>query len=267
MGIRYDKDLNKEIERTVRNFNSKVTRLERQLKRLVPEKISKRGIKESVTSRTDLKRKLKELQKYSERGVEEVITTAGGTIVTKYELDKMKKESIRLKKKISREINILKVEKPKVFGKKQAKTFAEMGDEYFLNLVARRKALEKEITKLSPEEFQRYKELLDKTEEKYKEQSDKFKSSYYVMLTDLAYLYDYDQGKLKVIENKLMSLPTDKFLKLFNEDKSIKAIIEYYIMRVGNPAGIDPEKIREDVITLYDNLYENIDEIVKDYQS
>ena len=267
MAIRYDKKLNQEIDRTVKNFNQKVARLERQLKTLVPAKISKSSIKESVTSRTDLKRKLKELQKYSERGIEEVITTSGGTIVTKYELDKIKRESVRLKKKISREINILKVEKPKVFGKKQAKSFAEMGDEYFLNLVARRNALEKEITSLSPKEFQRYKELLYKTEEKYKEQSNKFKIGYYVMLTDLAYLYNYDEGKLKVIEDKLMSLPTDKFIKLFNEDKSIKAIIEYYIMRVGNPSGIDPEKIREDVTSLYDNLYENIDEIIKDYKT
>ena len=57
--------------------------------------------------------------------------------------------------------NRLKLSKPKVFGKLQTSTFSEMGDADFLNLQARRKALEKNITTLSREEFERYKKEIN----------------------------------------------------------------------------------------------------------
>lgn len=264
--IRYDKKINKEINRTIKNFNQKIDRLAKLDNELLPNKISKKELKQSVSNRTELYRKLRELKRFGKRGVEEVVTTEGGVKATKYEIQNLKKESARLKQKITREINILKVEKPRVFGKQQARTFAEMGDEYYLNLIARRQALDKEISKLSKDEFKRYSELLERTNENIRQTNEKFKGNYWEMLTDLAYLYDYDKNKLKELENKITGLRTDKFLKLFREDKSIKAIVDYYILRVSNPMGINPEDIREDIISLYDNLYDNIDEILKDYQ-
>ena len=263
--IRYDKKINQEINRTIKNFNQKIERLDKLNKELLPEKITKKQLKASVKDRTELRRKLKELQRFGQRGIEEVVTTEGGVQTTKYEIQNLKKESARIKQKITREINTLKVEKPRVFGKQQARTFAEMGDEYYLNLIARRQALDKEISKLSKEEFRRYSELLERTNENIRKTNEKFKSNYWEMLTDLAYLYGYDTNKLKELENKIMGLRTDKFLKLFREDKSIKAIVEYYALRVSNAIGINPDDIAEDVFNLYDNLYENIDEIIKDY--
>lgn len=265
MAIRYDKKLNQEINRTIKNFNQKIARLEKQERELLPSKITKKDLKSSVYTRTELRRKLKELQRFSTRGVEDVITTRGGVRLTKYELREIKRENARVKRNITREINRLKVEKPKVFGKTQTSTFSEMGDTDYLNLVARRKALEKNIDKLSREEFERFTKLIEKTGKNQQYMNNIFKQNYFEMLTDLAYYFDYDNDKLNLLKQKLMNLKPNDFLKLFKEDKSIRAILDYYPVVTNSFNAINPDDIKEDVINLYDTLIDNIDEIIQDY--
>ena len=265
MAIRYDKKLNQEINRTIKNFNQKIARLEKQERELLPSKITKKDLKSSVYTRTELRRKLKELQRFSTRGAEDVITTSGGVKLTQYELSNIKRENARVKRNITREINRLKVEKPKIFGKTQTSTFSEMGDTDYLNLVARRKALEKNIDKLSREEFERFTKLIEKTGKNQQYMNNIFKQNYFEMLTDLAYYFDYDNDKLNILKQKLMNLKPNDFLKLFKYDKSIRAILDYYPVVTNSFNAINPDDIKEDVINLYDILIDNIDEIIQDY--
>lgn len=265
MAIRYDKKIDQEINRTIRNFNQKIARLEKQERELLPSKITKKQLKESVYTRTELNRKLKELQRFSKRNAEDVVKTKGGVETTKYELENLKRENARIKRNITREINRLKVEKPKIFGKEQTSTFSQMGDTDFLNLVARRKALEKDISKLSKEEYARFKKLVAKTGKSQQYMNSIFKENYFSMLTDLGYYFDYDNKKLEYLKEKMMNLKPNDFLKLFKEDKSIRAILDYYPVVTKNFNAINPDDIKEDVINLYDTLIENIDEIVQDY--
>lgn len=267
MAIRYDKKLNQEINKTIRNFNQKITRLEKSERDLLlPEKITKKELKENVYTRTELRRKLRELQLYSKRNIEETITTKGGVTLSRYELTKIKRESSRIKASLTREINKMQSTSPKVFGKKQATTFAQMGDQYYLNLQARRKALEKgDIGTLSSEQLKQYQTLLDKTRRNKTYYSNIFKENYMQMLTDMGYFYGYDKEKLDKLKDTLSSLDSDKFLKLFRDEKSIQAILEYYPNIVMKSGGINPEDIKEDVTNLYDALIDNIDDVLKDY--
>lgn len=265
MAIRYDKKLNQEINRTIKNFNQKIARLEKQERELLPSKITKKDLKSSVYTRTELRRKLKELQRFGTRGAEDIIETKGGARLTRYDYQNIKRESTRVKQNITREINRLKVEKPKVFGKTQTYTFSEMGDTDYLNLVARRKALEKDINKLSRDELERFTKLIEKTGKNQQYMNNIFKQNYFEMLTDLAYYFDYDNDKLNILKQKLMNLKPNNFLKLFKEDKSIRAILDYYPVVTNSFNAINPDDIKEDVINLYDNLIDNIDEIIQDY--
>ena len=187
------------------------------------------------------------------------------SIITKYELSEIKRENARVKRNITREINRLKVEKPKIFGKTQTSTFSEMGDTDYLNLVARRKALEKDINKLSINELERFRKLVEKTGRNQQYMNSIFKQNYFDMLTDLGYYFDYDNDKLNILKQKLMNLKPNDFLKLFKEDKSIRAILDYYPIVTNSFNAINPDDIKEDVINLYDNLIDNIDEIIQDY--
>ena len=265
MAIRYDKKLDQEINRTIKNFNQKIARLEKQEKELLPSKITKKELKSSVYTRQELQRKLKELQRFSKRGAEDVITTRGGIRLTKYELNEIKLENARLKRNITHQINRLKANKPRIFGKLQSTTFSEMGDIHYLNLVARRKALEKDINKLSRDEFERFTKLIEKTGKSQQYMNIIFKEIYFEMLTDLAYYFDYDKDKLKMLHDKLMKLKPNKFLRLFEEDKAIRAILDYYPVVTKGFNAINPDDIKDDVVTLYDNLIDNIDIIIQDY--
>lgn len=266
MAIRYDKRLNQEINRTIKNFNQKIARLEKENKQMLPSRITKRDLKGEVYTRTELQRKLKELQRFSQRGAEEIITTKSGVRLTQYELTNLKRESARVKRNITREINRLKLSKPKVFGKIQTSTFSEMGDVDYLNLVARRNALDKNLTKLSKEEFERYRKLVERTGRNQQYMNNIFKENYFTMLTDLAYYFNYDNSKLDKLKDKLMNLKPNDFLKLFKEDKSIRAILDYYPAITKNFSAINPDDIKEDVTNLYDNLINNIDEIIQGYE-
>ena len=265
MAIRYDKKLNQEINRTIKNFNQKIARLEKQERELLPSKITKKELKNSVYNRRELQRKLKELQRFSNRGAEDIIETKGGVKLTQYELSNIKRENTRVKRNITSEINRLKGDKPKIFGKTQTSTFSEMGDTEYLNLVARRKALEKDVNKLSRDEFERLKKLIEKTGRNQQYMNNIFKQNYFEMLTELAYYFDYDNDKLNILKQKLMSLKPNNFLKLFKEDKSIRAILDYYPIVTNSFNAINPDDIKEDVINLYDALIDNIDEIIQDY--
>ena len=265
MAIRYDKKLNQEINRTIKNFNQKIARLEKQERELLPSKITKKELKDNVYTRTELRRKLKELQRFSNRNAEDVITTSGGVRLTQYDYQNIKRENARIKRNITREINRLRVEKPKIFGKLQSSTFSEMGDSDYLNLVARRKALEKDINKLSKDEFGRFKKLVEKTGKSQQYMNNIFKENYFEMLTDLAYYFDYDNDKLDLLRQKLMNLKPNDFLKLFKDDKSIRAILDYYPIITNSFNAINPDDIKEDVVNLYDNLIDNLDDILKDY--
>lgn len=265
MAIRYDKKLNQEINRTIKNFNQKIARLEKQDRELLPSKITKKDLKSNVYTRTELYRKLKELQRFSNRGAEDIITTGGGARLTKYDYQNIKRENTRIKRNITLEINRLRVEKPKIFGKIQSSTFSEMGDTDYLNLVARRKALEKDINKLSKEELERFRKLVEKTGKSQQYMNSIFKENYFEMLTDLAYYFNYDNDKLNLLKQKLMKLKPNDFLKLFKDDKSIRAILDYYPVVTNSFNAINPDDIKEDVVNLYDNLIDNIDDIIKYY--
>lgn len=263
MAIRYDKKLNQEINRTIRNFNQKIARLEKQERELLPSKITKKELKESVYTRQELQRKLKELQRFSKRGAEDIIETKGGVKLTKYELGNLKKDKARIKQKISREKNKLEKTKPKVFGKEQSATFSQMGDSEYLNLISRYKAINKDIEKLNIEEFKRYKKIINKTKTNKSYNDYIFRENFFEMFNILGY-YAYDNEKMDIMNEKFKKLTPSKLLKLITEEKSMKAILTYYGTIINDD--IDYENnILDDVTVLYDALYENIDEILNDY--
>lgn len=267
MAIRYDKKLNQEINRTIKNFNQKIARLEKEERNLLlPSKITKKELTNSVYNRNELNKKLRELQRFSRRGIEETITTSGGYSISKYELTNIQIQNRVVKAQLTRELKRLQTTKPKVFGKEQSRSFAEMGDTEYLNLEARRKVLDKgKITNLTPDEFLRYRKLLDKTIQNKLYMNNVFKNNYVKMLTDLGYYYNYDSDKMKKLEQTIMKLNPNDFLKLFKNDKSIKAILDYYPTVTNTLTGINPDDIKEDVVNLYDTLIDNLDVIMQDY--
>lgn len=87
--IRWSKADNQELAKVVRNFNSKISRLEKknpELKNALPERASVRQLKELVQTRQDLKREINMLRRFSKRGSEEIVTHGDNNIsMTKWQ--------------------------------------------------------------------------------------------------------------------------------------------------------------------------------------
>lgn len=257
MAIRFDEKLNREIDRTIKNFNQKIARLERQERELLPEKVKKKQLK-SFDNRKELLKKLKEMQRFTKRGAEEIITTKAGVKIPKYEMEQLKQSLKVQKTKLKKAINMMKIEKPKILGKEQARTFAEMGDPQFLNLLAKYNLLDKKLEDLTEEELKKLKEIIKKLEDTEKYRDNKFKENYIEMLNELGYFVGYDSSKLEEIRAILLNLKTEKFIYLFNTDKAIKAILDYYYIATGKIKGMNPDMIRDDVSMLYDELLNHL---------
>lgn len=83
-----DKD-QKELERTVKNFNAKIRRLEKKnpsQAQFLPDRLKVSEVRAKSKTRADFKRQINSAKRFSRRGAEEVITTKGGATVTKFEL-------------------------------------------------------------------------------------------------------------------------------------------------------------------------------------
>ena len=77
---------------------------------------------------------------------------------------------------------------------------------------------------------------------------------------------DGTDGSPLLIKEKIYQLNPRQFFSLFRDDRAIRNIIEYYRARKSkNVKNRDLKELYKDVTVLYDAIYDNIDEIIKDY--
>lgn len=266
MAIRYDKKLNSEINKVINNYNAKIRRIEKYADSYnyqLPNKMTKKILKQNAYTRTELRRKLNELKRYSQRGIENSIQTKGGYVISRYEFENLKREKARVQRNISREITRLETEKARVYGKEQVYTFAQMGDSRYLNFLARKENIQKKIDTLSKEDFENYRKFVYSTGRNIEYENSLFRENYEKMLFDLAYYTKYPEEKIEELKKKIDKLPNKKFYKLFHTEQGIKDVIYQYMAITGKKmARIDPSIIKENVWQNYDNLIENIDDII-----
>lgn len=263
MAIRYDTKLTKDIQRVVRNFNQKVNRLERINDKLgiydLPEKVSIKALKKSVTSRKDLYRKLNDLSLFSQRDIEKSIQTASGSM-SKYDYELLKKEQRRLKSYYTRKIHSYQNLSPRIAGKKQIGTLKTLGDEYLQQLQKRREYLNKDITKLDKDHLEYFTKSIKNSiliEEKANRYYDTYINDMYVKL---GYSIGYDKDKLDYIQKKLKELTPQQFDKARRIEATLQTVDDFYV-------DIHSEKTlaqnKEDISAKFDLLYDSIDLIVE----
>lgn len=270
MAIRFDKKLDREINKTIKNFNQKIARLEQEERALfVPAKVTKKEIVEGYKTRTDLRRKLKELQSFGERGAEKVLETKGGVLISQYELKNIKRERRRVLYNLKRELTKLGVQKIKVAGVEQDVTFKESGDENYLNKLERYSLLKADISKMTQEELDDYLALLEKTKQYKNYRDNHFYDNYLQGLYEIGRFYNIDETKMQAIRDKFYSFEPDEFIKIYDSDKAVQEIMHYYKLIRGyyskNVGGkywkqkYDIDK--KEVDNLFDVLYSNLDKI------
>lgn len=264
MAVRYSRILEQDIRKTVRNYNAKIRRLEKTERDLVlPDRITINEIKESVDTRKQLNRKLKALERFTKRGAEDTVYI-DGLKTSKYQVGEVQRELRRVKAQLTRQISIIEQTTPTIFGQKADATYKQMGSIQLNNLKTRRKSYD----------FGSFKKI---TSEKFKELQDKLRRDIaYLdydknifmnnvvdnMIEKLAYKTGYDNNdKLNHLKQQLSRLSPDQFLKLYNTEEGIRAIVDYY----PSIHSRKPEDIKDEVENLFNELDDNIEGIVNTY--
>lgn len=173
MAIRYDKNFNAEITRIVKNFNSKVMRLKGIERVLAPKTVLVSELKSEYDNRNELKRRLRELQIFSERGIEEEIVI-GGRSTTKYEVRLDTRRAARAKANLTREI------------KKAESSPYTRNTAYVNNLRKRRKFLDQPIELLNDKRFKLRQSIISR-ESNFQKKKDLFYKNIFQMIYKTAY--------------------------------------------------------------------------------
>lgn len=263
MAVRYNASINRNINSIVRNYNAKIRRLEKAEEELyLPELTSVKEVKESVRNKRELDRMLKDLQRYSERGMEKTVTFSSGVEMSKYQAEKLKRNLRIAKAKATREISSFKSTPIKIFGIPQS-TPPEY-DEAYLNLKSQREKLDKDINRLNKRELERLQCNINDILYSY-DMEEQYKSNWLDMIEKLGYYGEIDPEKIEAIKERLRTISPTNFTKLYRNEKSIKAIQELYQDVIRNKGMMDQE-LSTDIQDIVSNFYSNIDIILKDYE-
>lgn len=236
---------NQNITRVVSNFNRKVARLQKAGYDLLPSKVSVREIKKRFDNKTELNTYLRDLQRFSRRGAEEVITI-GGKDYTKYEVDVFKRKLRRERYKLNKEIVQAKGVTPK---------YPMQHDIFLANLQAKRNTLSNDWQDLIG---QKVGINLFKQDSTYLETY----NNYFSILFQDAYQLGFEDEKIEHIKSQLLKLKPRQFIRALEDDPNIQYIFEYYhaLTRTSYSGGDN---------TAYDafqELYENIGAIIDKYK-
>lgn len=249
MAIRYDASLNKELKRTVSNFNRKIARLEKEGRELLPDKVYVADLKEFYQDRRELKRKLKELQRFSERGVEEIITTEGGVKKSIYDIENLKREKTLSQRRLTLEQRRLE----------RLSTPTTLLRNAELNRVKSVKnLLNKDLFKLNKRDLEIYQANINRTLNK-DHKLEQFQENFIQMLQSNIAFAGTAEYKLEHIYDKVRELTPEQLLRMSREDPTIKAMLDYY---PDDENFYISKNLTRDVM---DELYDRIDSIVAEY--
>lgn len=104
--IRWRKTDEEELSRIIRNYNSKISRIIKKepfMETYLPQKLTKKEIKDKIYSRKDFNKEIAKIKRFSKRGSEKVVPNME---VTQYELNEFKivfrNNEIRKKKELEK---------------------------------------------------------------------------------------------------------------------------------------------------------------------
>jgi hypothetical protein len=263
MAIRYNKELNTNINAIVRNYNAKISRLEKVAEELyLPEKTSVKEIKESAKNRQELNRILKDLQRYSKRGMEKTVRFSSGVEMSKYQSETLKRNLRIAKAKATRQLKNFTSTPIKVFGIPQ-NTPHEFDDVY-INLKKQRENFDKNIQNLTRSQLNRLEADIESV--LYSgEREEMYKENWIDMLEKLTYYSDISKAEMDSVIERMKKLSASNFIKLYRNEKSIKNIQERYQDAVRNKFRLD-DKFVDELNSVLGNFTRNIDIILQDYE-
>lgn len=212
MAIRYDKDLNAEIRRTVSNFNKKIRRLEATEQEIIPESITIKELKTTYKDRKQLKRRLRQLRDFSKRGAERVLITPGGAEMTVWEYETGKADYTMVKRRYLKQIKLGQFKAPSPYLKKDSEQ----------NVMDKLEEMGRSFKELSQNQLEFVQKMVNR-EIKNRYYSDVFKTN---VLNKLKTVLS-DKGYNASILERLSNFTGDELLMMYKNEQALQDIMEY----------------------------------------
>lgn len=263
MAVRYDKKFNEEINRVIKSYNRKISRLNKLGGHILPQRFTNSNLKDlKLTSRTraEVRKKLRDLSTFTARGAEKMITI-NSTTIPRYQNELIKKYRRLATYRLNKKIKEYETTHPVSNGKRDKRTFAELGEDDYLTLLAKKEKLidNADISKMTPKEIEDYIHKLKANTRDY--DLDLWQQNYINIFQDTALSYGYDPDKLDTIVYALQNLSPEQFDKLAFENRNIRAVLTHYKSLLDIKSASDMEKNSEAVIDNLDSIYTHLDEI------
>lgn len=258
MAIRYDDRLNRILNKAVKNYNAKITRLEGVDAELLPNRASVRELKRTFTDRRQLLREIESLKRFTKRGAERIVEAPSGQWFTAYELGEIKRQQATARRlatlKVNQQIQRLGSTTPR---------FPVMQNSTLNTLKAQAQILKKyDVTTARGAEYRRHMQRIEQ-QLTTKRRNQTFYNNFFTVLLSQSRLAGYDKDKMTELENRLRDLSPNELLELSQNDPAISVILYSY--------GKEGQKVttedQEEIITYTDYLYNNMDRIIAEYKS
>lgn len=219
MAIKFDKALNSEIERTVKNYNQNRNRaFKRGFKKLPPAaKVSE--LKARYTSRTALEKELNRLRQFKSSGLTEV-ETRGGAKVLNWELNYLRKIANEAKKYYDREI----LSTQRYLGK--FKNQRDIGKEEHLNaLLDKRAFLDSNIMDLNQKDYQTFQATVYEYTQ-YHYRSGRAYRGFLSEVEAVMTMVGIDKDEIDSFMKNFKVLSPEEFVYLYNNSDMVARIYE-----------------------------------------
>ena len=264
MAIRYDKKLNKEIYQTVYSFNKKVKSLSAKNPEIkIPQLISTKDLKTKDPThplysydRKELRRKLKQMQRFLKPGQEAVIVTPAKQVFSKWEYHNLQMMRRTALNRIRKQIKDIETTQITYAGRKMKYTYAQMGSQTYLNLQQKLKYLEEHnLSELSGDTLVYYRKFLATNTRTRRDKE--WKENFLDIVLNLGYEYGEDVFTLR---EKLSTLTPQQFLEAFNQERLLKDLVYYY--KLLDESQFDKALVEDDVSQMINALEDSIDSII-----
>ena len=268
MAVRFDKKFLNEINKIIKSYNAKIKRLAKtDSSYVLPRRFGteeKKDLILSYRSRSEIRRRLKDLKSFIKRGGEKTIA-ADNTLIPKYQYENIKRYRRLLSYRTTRRMKELETRHPISNGEVDPYTFSQYGSQEYITLKAKRMSLlEKDLSRLTPSEIESY---LNKLQANTKKRDlNVWQENYISILEDTALSYGYEPDKLEVIVERLKKLSPTDFDDLSFINRNVREIIYSYKALENIETASELADVSEDVIRNLDSIYNNLDDILKDYE-
>lgn len=261
MATKYSEEFNREARRIVKNYNARVKKLKSKYptSRKIPAHVTVKGLKSAYTSKTDLKRKLRLLESFSEDKMNMTVSVSRDHVnVSKYDF-----QTYKLNKKIAQgKIKHL-------LERNQQKDRMEgrfLPSHRTRALQAQLDTLQRgDVNKSSYESYRASKRMASRYTDKREETDQQFYTNFFNMLWANQTMSDIDPELVSQAEQLMKKLSPEQLLEMYNSEPDVQRLVEDYNMYIDSQgeALTDTEQMRSRI--RFEMLMDELPALVEKY--